>query len=181
MTEERNDVIVLNQNPKNLEENKENPENPNENKDHQTQTQAAMVENPVQTTTIKVNTTIDNFVQLNLNKKDIIILPPEIKEKLTISPCPICQSQNYSLYIPEKFAEEENNQDQQNQAQNENPNINSEIRTIKENTKYKIYFPVLICESNHQRCFVCNLPPHEGTFCEEQYLNYNYILYLYLI
>ena len=177
MAEEGNDIIVLNRNPRNLEENNEIPEKQNENIDYQTQ--KATVTIPVQTTLLKVNTTIANFVPLNLNNKDIIFLPPEIKEKLGISPCPICQSQNYSLYIPEKFSEEDNNQAQQNQAQNENLNINSEMRTIRENNKYKIYFPVLICESNHQRCLVCNLPPHESYFCEEQYLNYNYIYTLY--
>lgn len=123
MTDTRNEVIILNenQNPKNLEEKKEIPEDEKSYKENQAQTQNEMVNNnnPVPTTLVKVNTSLDN-IHLNLNKKDIIVLPQETKEKLSISPCPNCQSEKYLLYIPETFFEE-NNQNN-NKGQNPCPN-----------------------------------------------------------
>ena len=184
MTDTRNEVIILNenQNPKNLEEKKEISEDEKSYKENQAQTQNEMINNnnPVPTTLVKVNTSLEN-IHLNLNKKDIIILPQETKEKLSISPCPNCQSEKYLLYIPETFFEEnnQNNNKGQNPCPNESPNVNSENRTIKENQKYNIYFPILICESNHQRCLVCNQNPHESKFCDEQFLKYDHILSLY--
>ena len=169
MSETNNNVLTLNQNPKNINENNDITANSNENKENQTQ--ETILKNPVPYTSLQVNSTIEN-VQLNLNKKNIIELPSEIKTKLNISPCSQCQSENYSLFIPERFSEENKNNNQEEPA-----NVNSEIRVISE--KYNIYFPILICQSNHQRCLICNLEPHNDKVCNEQFLNYGHILSLY--
>ena len=100
MSETNNNVLTLNQNPKNINENNDITANSNENKENQTQ--EAILKNPVPYTSLQVNSTIEN-VQLNWNKKDIIELPSEIKTKLNISPCSQCQSENYSLFIPKRI------------------------------------------------------------------------------
>ena len=112
MTETRkegNEVIILNknnpnQNPKNSGENNEIPSNQIQNTENQpqTQTQEIMVKNPTApSTSVQVNPPNLEDIQLDLDKKDIIEIPQEIKEKLMFPPCPICKSDNYTLYIPE--------------------------------------------------------------------------------
>lgn len=188
MTETRkegNEVIILNknnpnQNPKNSGENNEIPSNQGQNTENppQTQTQEVMVQNPAATSTsVQVNPPNLEDIQLDLNKKDIIEIPQEIKEKLKFPPCPICQSDNYTLYIPES-PPQENNQNAENN-QEVNPNPNSENREIASSRKYNFYFPILICQSNHQRCLMCNQAPHNDKYCEEQFLRFDYILSVY--
>ena len=142
MTETRNEgkeVIILNQN--NTNQNPKQGEN-NENAP-QSQTQEVMVQNPAPDTSVQV--TIPNLesIQLDLDKKDIIEIPQEIKEKLMFAPCPICQSDNYTLYIPESPSQN-NNQNAENNNQEVNPNANSENREIAQSRKYNICFPILI-------------------------------------
>ena len=178
MTETRNEgkeVIVLNQN--NTNKNPKQEEN-NENAP-QSQTQEVMGQNPaVPYNSVEVNLPNLESIQLDLNKKDIIEIPQEIKEKLMFPPCPICQSDNYTLYIPESPSQD-NNQNAENNNQEVNPNANSENREIAQSRKYNICFPILICQSNHQRCLMCNQAPHNDKYCEEQFLRYDYILSVY--
>ena len=61
-------------------------------------------------------------VQLEIQDKIKIELSQESKEKLHITPCPICQS-NYFLYFPNSILKEENT--------NKNINVNSERNEIK--------------------------------------------------
>ena len=188
MTETRNEgneVIILNnnnpnQNPKNSGENNEIPTNQLQNTENppQTQTQEVMVQNPTApSTSVQVNPPNLEDIQLDLNKKDIIEIPQEIKEKLKFPPCPICQSDNYTLYIPES-PPQENNQNAENN-QEVNPNPNSENREIASSRKDNFYFPILICQSNHQRCLMCNQAPHNDKYYEEQFLRFDYILSVY--
>ena len=178
MKETRNEgkeVIVLNQN--NTNKNPKQEEN-NENAP-QSQTQEVMGQNPaIPYNSVEVNLPNLESIQLDLNKKDIIEIPQEIKEKLMFPPCPICQSDNYTLYIPES-PPQENNQNHENNIQEVNPNANSENRGMSQSRKYNICFPILICQSNHQRCLMCNQAPHNDKYCEEQFLRYDYILSVY--
>ena len=57
------------------------------------------------------------------------------------------------------------------------PNVNPETDKIK--NKKNIYFPILICQQNHQRCLICNQDPHVNNLCEEQFLNYENIISIY--
>ena len=189
MTEKRkegNEVIILNnnkpnQNPKNSGENNEIPSKQGQNTENpaQTQTKEVMAQNPADPhISVQVNPPNLEDIQLDLNKKDIIEIPQDIKEKLMFPPCPICQSDNYTLYIPES-PPQENNQNAENNIQVVDPNINSENREIAQGRKYNICFPILICQSNHQRCLMCNQAPHNDKYCEEQFLRYDYILSVY--
>ena len=68
-----------------------------------------MGQNPaVPYNSVEVNLPNLESIQLDLNKKDIIEIPQEIKEKLMFAPCPICQSDNYTLYIPESPPQDNN-------------------------------------------------------------------------
>ena len=147
MTETRkegNEVIILNknnpnQNPKNSGENDEIPSNQGQNTENPPQTQEVMVQNPTApSTSVQVNPPNLEDIQLDLDKKDIIEIPQEIKEKLKFPPCPICQSDNYTLYIPES-PPQENNQNAENN-QEVNPNPNSENRDIAASRKYNFIF-----------------------------------------
>ena len=112
-------------------------------------------------------------VQLEIQEKIKIELSQESKEKLYITPCPICQS-NYFLYFPNSILKEENT--------NKNINVNSERNEIKPvqqtNNILRYNFPVLICEQNHQICLFCRQNPesHINNFCQENNLNYNNII-----
>ena len=172
MKEEKSEVLTI--------KNKQNPEIAEDKKENQNQVKITEVQpnnNAIVTSSDKiiVNQKNPTNLQLKLNKKDIIDLPQEVKIKLDISPCPICQSDSYSLYIPDSnsFSQPENTQNKPE----ETPKVNTETDTIK--AKKTIYFPILICQQNHQRCLICNQNPHEGYFCEKQYLNYDNIVAKY--
>ena len=109
MTEEGQGIIVLKDN-KNKNTNKE--ENKNElNRKVDVDSKENLEVNPPKNE------------QLEFNKKNIYELSLETIGKLGISPCKICQSNNYSIYIPDT-AYYTSNQDEKSQDQtieNENP------------------------------------------------------------
>ena len=123
--------------------------------------------------------------QLEFNKKNIYELSLETIGKLGISPCKICQSNNYSIFIPDT-AYYISNQDEKSQDQtieNENPKKNNlEVDYIKQVKNQNIFFPILICKQNHQTCLICNNPPHNNTLCNKNNIDqYNAISKLNII
>lgn len=172
MTEEKGDVLTVknNKNPEIIEDKKENL-NQEKNKEILANDNIEIF-NSERINTIQKNLT---NLQLELNKKDIIDLPQEIKTTLNISSCPICQSDTYSLYIPDSNSFSQLEKIQNNHE--ETPKVNAEIDEIK--AKKYIYFPILICQKNHQRCLICNQNPHVDNLCEEQFLNYENIISIY--
>ena len=192
MTEANQDSLNINTNP-NPENNtitlninsKPNPEATEYKKEKENQNQekngavSVEIHNLEMNTTERINVTQKNpiNIQLELNSKDIIQLPQEIKDKLNITPCPLCQSDIYRLYIPDSssFPQPEippNNLDGESR-------VNPEITEAKFEPKNCVYFPILICQQNHQRCLMCNQNPHINNLCEEQFLNYSKIIPLY--
>jgi len=113
--------------------------------------------------------------QLRFNKKNIYELSLETIGKLGISPCQICQSNNYSIFIPETVYNV-SNQNKKPQAQTiENVNQiknNLEEDCIKPIINQNIFFPVLICRKNHQTCLICNKSPHINTLCNQSNIDY---------
>ena len=106
--------------------------------------------------------------KLQLNEKNIYPLPSETIEKLNLSPCPICQSKKYSVYLP--VANVSLNYQPQNKEQQQTNN-NDELQTVNNNPKQIYSFPVLICEEKHQFCLFCNKFFHQDSPCQEEYLN----------
>lgn len=171
MTEEGQGIIVLKDN-KNKNTNKE--ENKNElNRKVDVDSKENLEVNPPKNE------------QLEFNKKNIYELSLETIGKLGISPCKICQSNNYSIYIPDT-AYYTSNQDEKSQDQtieNENPKKNNlEVDYIKQVKNQNILFPILICKKNHQTCLICNNPPHNNTLCNKNNIDqYNAISKLNII
>ena len=188
MTEGNVEVIVLNnQKPK-------TPLNDENNKD-QNQKEIQVETNSNKISIENINSEISNseervnqnqnqnyqnpYPQLEFNQTDIIELPKEIKIKLNIPPCSICQSDNYSLFIPYSSFSPENPEKSKDQPAEPQKNINVETDTIKNIQKQDIFFPILICQQNHQICLICRQNPHINILCAEQFLNYNYIIAVY--
>ena len=98
--------------------------------------------------------------QLGFNEKKIYELSLETIEKLGLSPCQICQSNNYSIFIPETLynVSNQNGKPQDQAIQNENPNL---------------FFPILICQKSHQTCLICNNSPHINNLCNQNSIDYN--------
>jgi len=113
--------------------------------------------------------------QLGFNKKNIYELSFETIEKLGISPCQICQSNNYSIFIPETVYNVSNQngkpQDQTIEKENQVKN-NPEEDYIKPIINQNIFFPILICKKNHQTCLICNKSPHINTLCSQSNIDY---------
>lgn len=120
-------------------------------------------------------------VQLQLDEKDIYNLPEQITSKLNISPCIICQSQNFALYIPEPSTPAPTPENGQNEQVEPQINKPTEIDTIKvsNNQNQSLFLPLLICEQNHQFCLVCHNNPHVNTFCSNEYMSDSNISLLY--
>jgi len=98
--------------------------------------------------------------QLGFNKKNIYEVSLETIEKLGISPCQICQSNNYSIFIPETVynVSNQNGKPQDQAIQNGNQNL---------------FFPILICQKSHQTCLICNNSPHINNLCNQNSIDYN--------
>ena len=99
----------------------------------------------------------------------------ETIEKLKISPCQICQSNNYSIFIPENvFNVSNKNESPQDQTiENENQiKKNLEEDYIKPIINENVFFPILICKKNHQTCLLCNKSPHINTLCNQKNIDY---------
>ena len=82
-------------------------------------------------------------IQLQFNEKDIYQLPEEITSKLNISPCIICQSQNFSLYIPEPSAPVPTTENEQNKQVETQINKPTEMDTIKVPNNQGLFLPLL--------------------------------------
>ena len=113
--------------------------------------------------------------QLRFNKKNIYELSLGTIEKLGISPCQICQSNNYSIFIPESIYNKsnQNKKPQGQKIENENQiKSNLEEDYIKPIINHNIFFPILICKKNHQTCLICNKSPHLNTLCNQNSIDY---------
>ena len=109
--------------------------------------------------------------RLELNENNIYGLSSEIIEKLKVSPCQICQSKNYSIFIPDSFS---NEAIQSNQ--NENVQVQETVDNIKPIYNQNIFFPILICQQNHQTCLICHEFPHINTLCNQKKMDNNNII-----
>ena len=98
--------------------------------------------------------------KLGFNEKNIYELSLETIEKLGISACQICQSNNYSIFIPEIFYNviNQNGKPQDQAIENENQNL---------------IFPILICQKNHRTCLLCNNSPHINNLCNQNSIDHN--------
>ena len=178
MTEEKPEIIILNnQKPKTSLDDENNKDQNQEEKRVETDSIKINIETIVPNSEERMNNSQNKspIPQLQFNQKDIVGLPQEIIIKLNIPPCPICQSENYSLFIPNSFSPE-NSQEQSVESQK---NINVETQTIKTVQNQNIFFPILICQQNHQICLICRQNPHINILCDEQFLNYDNIISIY--
>ena len=178
MTEEKPEIIILNnQKPKTSLNDENNKDQNQEEKRVETDSIKINIETIVPNSEERMNNSQNKSPnpQLQFNQKDIVGLPQEIIIKLNIPPCPICQSENYSLFIPNSFSPE-NSQEQSVESQK---NINVETQTIKTVQNQNIFFPILICQQNHQICLICRQNPHINILCDEQFLNYDNIISIY--
>ena len=116
-----------------------------------------------------LNASASKNEQLEFNQKDIYELSSGAIEKLKISLCEICQSKDYSIFIPETVDnipnQDEKPQDQMTENENQTQKI-TEGDYIKPNKNQNIFLPVMICKQNHQTCLICNKPPHINTLCD---------------
>lgn len=125
--------------------------------------------NEIQNTDDRINEKLpQEILPIQLDEKDIYLLPPEIIEKLNLPPCQICQTSIFSVYIPEIVAPPNN-------SNNENPepitNNNAELQTIKSPKKQTYTLPILICQQKHQFCLLCHQNVHLDSFCKDEHLN----------
>jgi len=103
----------------------------------------------------------NNHIESNHNKLELdkegntFTLPQEIIKEINLTPCELCKSTEYYIYIPKSF----------------DKNINNE----NNNNKNNVLFPLLICENEHQYCFLCRQPPHVNEICQKNYMNHNLI------
>ena len=114
--------------------------------------------------------------QLEFNKNDVYELSSEAIAKLGISPCQICKSKNYSIFIPETVYhvpnQEEKPQDQTIENDNQVPKT-TEGDYIKPVKNQNIFLPIIICKQNHQTCLICKKSPHINTLCNLKSTEYN--------
>ena len=169
MTEEGQGVITLKDNKNKTTNNEENKNEKNQKEDNYNQ--------EVLDSKGNLETNPPKNEQLELNKKDIYELSSEAIEKLGISPCQICQSNNYSIFIPETAYNASNQNekplDQTIENENQDKKKNLEEDYIKPVKNQNIYFPILICKQNHQICLICNQSPHINTLCSQSNIDYN--------
>ena len=163
MTEQGQEVIVLQNNKKETAD-QEGDKNKYESKvDINNSNQEALdSKGNLKTSTLKNE-------QLVFNQKDIYELSSGAIEKLGISPCEICQSKDYSIFIPETVDNIPNQDDNPQDQKTENENQiqkNTEGGYIKPDQNQNIFLPVIICKQNHQTCLICNKPPHINTLCD---------------
>jgi hypothetical protein len=170
MTEEGQGIITLKDNKKG-ETNKEENKNGIESKvDINNYNQEALDSKG----NLKTSTPKDE--QLEFNKNDLYELSSEAIEKLGISPCQICQSNNYSIFIPETVYHAPYQEERPKDETIENDNQiqkNTEEDYIKPVKNQNIFLPVIICKQNHQTCLICNISPHPDTLCNEKNFDYN--------
>ena len=170
MTEEGQGVIVL-------KDNKKEKTNKEENKNgFKPKVDISNYNQEVLDSKGNLKTSTSKNEQLEFNEKDIYKLSSEAIEKLGISPCQICQSNNYSIFIPETVYnipnQEEKPQDQT--IENENQiQKNTEGDYIKPVKNQNIFLPIIICNQNHQTCLICKQSPHIDTLCNEKNIDYN--------
>ena len=159
MTEGNAEIIILNNQKPKTPLNDENNKEQNL-KDRQAETNSLRISidninSEIPNSEEKINRNPQNAIpQLEFNQKDIVELTQEIKTKLNIPPCPICQSENYSLFIPNSFSSEKS----QEKPADPQKNINLETETIK--VVQNIFFPLLICQQNHKICLICRQNTH---------------------
>lgn len=169
MTEDQNNqILALNTEKKDLSEKNINSQQENKGEFNQITIEVKNNSKEIQNSENRMNEKNQKetlpIIQLQLNEKDIQ-LPSETIEKLNLPPCQICQSKNFSVYIPESF--DSNNSKQENPVQQPNNNDNNiELQNIKPEKNY--FFPVIICQQNHQLCILCHQNLHLGSSCTEQ-------------
>ena len=169
MTEEGQGVIVL-------KDNKKETINKEENKNEiKSKVDINNYDQEVLDSKGNLKTSSPKNEQLEFNKNDIYELSSEAIEKLGISPCQICQSNNYSIFIPENVYQvpnqEEKPQDKTIENENQVPKT-TEGDYIKPVKNQNIFLPIIICKQNHQTCLICNKSPHINTLCIKK--NYDY-------
>jgi len=169
MTEEGQGVIIL-------KDNKKETTNKEENKnEYKSKVDANNYNQEVLDSKGNLKTSTSKNEQSGFNKKDIYVLSSEIIEKLGISPCQICQSKNYSIFIPETVYhvsnQDENPQDQtiENENQTQKKTEGDYIKPVKNEN---IFLPIIICQQNHQTCLICNKQPHINTLCNLKSTDY---------
>ena len=173
MTEEGQGVIVL-------KDNKKETINKEENKNEiKSKVDINNYDQEVLDSKENLETNPQKNEQLGFNKKNVYELSSETIEKLKISPCQICQSNNYSIFIPENvFNVSNKNENPQDQTiENENQiKKNLEEDYIKPIINENVFFPILICKKNHQTCLLCNKSPHINTLCDQNNIDYYNII-----
>ena len=116
-----------------------------------------------------LNASTSKNEQLAFNQKDIYELSSGAIEKLAISPCEICQSKDYFIFIPETVDNIPNQDDNPQDQKTENENQiqkNTEGGYIRPDQNQNIFLPVIICKQNHRTCLICKKPPHINTLCD---------------
>ena len=92
-----------------------------------------------------------NRIKLEIEKQgNTFTLNKEIINEINLAPCEICKCPDYYIYIPRSF---------NTNFINENYNTNNAL------------FPLVICENEHQYCFICRQQPHPNKICEQNYLD----------
>jgi len=172
MTEEGQGIVVLKNNKNKTTYNEENKNEKNKKVDNDNHNQEALDSKE------NLEATPQKNEQLEFNKNDIYELSPETIEKLGISPCQICQSKNYSIFIPETAYNAPNQNEKPLDQAIENQNQNQKKKNLEEDymkpvKNQNIYFPILICKQNHQICLICNQSPHIDTLCNQSNIDYD--------
>ena len=179
MTEEQNKQALPVQNEINNLSDKNINSEQEKNKELETITiQVQKKSNEIPNTDDRINGNIQETLpnQIDLNEKDIYQLPSESLEKLSLQPCPVCQSMQFSVFIPETY---QNSKPENPQQQTTN---NVELQTIKTQQRQTYSLPVLICEQKHKYCLLCNQDIHPGLDCNIEYMiKNNFIRKLYII
>ncbi len=125
MTEEGQGVIVLKDNKNKTTNNEENKNEKNQKVDNNNYNQEVLDSKE------NLETNPPKIVQLEFNKNDIYELSSEVIEKLGISPCQICQSNNYSIFIPETAYNASNQNEKPLDQTIENENQNQKKKMLK--------------------------------------------------
>ena len=172
MTEEGQGVIVLKDNKNKTTNNEENKNEKNKKVDNNNYYQEALNSKE------NLETIPQKNEKLEFNKNDIYELSSETIEKLGISPCQICQSKNYSIFIPETAYSAPNQNEKPLDQTIENENQNQKKKNLEEDyikpvKNQNIYFPILICKQNHQICLICNQSPHIDALCNQSNIDYD--------
>lgn len=114
-------------------------------------------------------------IKLELNEKNIYQLSQETISKLNFPPCIICQSQNFSLYIPDSSPSPSTSPDNDQPQQVESDTKKGGETDMIKPSKDQLFLPLLICEQNHQLCLICHQNPHVNVFCSHEYMRNDYI------